>query len=187
MKFKEITVERNFRISNDDPYLKERITATVQLDDTDNEQMAMNMARQQLIKNFKLAYPNVYTYLNFDEVNSNGTIPNQHYIDAHGKSNQEFIETVLHEDGNFSSTLKDKEYIPPKQTLEEQIQSCTSIDGDDGLYSWLTIAKSNKKLMEVYNKKLEELQRKDEFWQKAYKEAVNSQIGLQNSQFANQK
>lgn len=157
MKFKEITVERNFRISNDDPYLKERITATVQLDDTDNEQMAMNMARQQLVKNFKLAYPNVYTYLNFDEVIQKTyselgldtpTLSNKWQEITHDST--KIIPT--HISNPITGINLDSEKPP---TLEEQIQSCETIEQ---LRGWQLIANMQPKLKELYENKYKQLQ-----------------------------
>lgn len=67
MKTKEITVERNFHIMNDDRFIMEKISQTIELEENDWEDEAINIARKLIESNFKAAYPNVYVHLNFDE------------------------------------------------------------------------------------------------------------------------
>jgi len=69
MKIKEITVERNFHIMNEDRFIMEKISQTIEFDENDIgfEHAAMDAARQQIIDNFKHAYPHLKTHLNFDE------------------------------------------------------------------------------------------------------------------------
>lgn len=183
MKFKDVFIERNFRISNDDQYAKERIAATILLDDGEDEQKAMNLAREKIVQNFKAAYPKVYTYLNFDEVRqvddvvfSDGSkvkdyaqvttksvavfengepkfYDNIHDLKASTgieKISKGTIEEQIHKawDGTDGATY----HKPP--TLEEQIEASKDLNELNG---WKLIAKTNRKLQKIFDKKEKEL------------------------------
>lgn len=135
MKFKEITIERNFHIINDDRFIMEKIHATIQLDDFDDEQLAMNTARAQIVENFKKAYPNVYVHLNFNE----SQIFKEH----------DSVGLPLPKDYVDAPNVKIK-----KMTLEEQIQSCTTIEA---LNTFKIIAGMNPKLQDIWDEKYIEL------------------------------
>lgn len=142
MKFLKVGCERNFRISNDDPYAKERIWAELGLDDGEDEQKAINLARDKMVQNFKAAYPHVYTHLNFEVIEQQTYIPMknhpnvQAYYDEVNKLNKEEAQTIS------------------KGTIEEQIQACTTLDE---LKSFELISKMNNKLFEQYREKQKQI------------------------------
>jgi hypothetical protein len=125
---------------NDDRFIMEKISATIEMDDSEDEQLAMRAARGQIIENFKAAYPNVFTYLNFD-VTEQRNIPIT-FVDEGGYG------TPL--TGALETTTIPTEKVN-KGTLEEQIQACTT---EHELCSFNLIAKMNPKLSELYDNQL---------------------------------
>lgn len=67
MIFKTISVKRNYHISNTDQYMKEELSSSADLEDGEDEQLAINKVRERLNANHRSAYPNVDRSLNFDE------------------------------------------------------------------------------------------------------------------------
>ncbi len=158
MKTTSITVERNFHIMNDDRFIMEKISWTVELDETDDPHDAIDIARSHITDNFKHAYPKVYTHLNFhvvrdysNDINSlpNCQIPTNPTIEV--KVNGAYGKML---DTNRENQVEKIKQIP----LEEQIQSCKTVDE---LNSFTLIAGMNTKLQEQYHRKLKELEIKD--------------------------
>lgn len=142
MKFKEITIERNFHILNDDRFIMEKVSATIQLDDYDDEQLAMNTARAQIIDNFKAAYPKVYTHLNFDE-----SIDKPHRTTQWLPLPTDYVNAATIKVEQSSEKIN-------KGTIEDQIQACTTMDS---LLEWKLLANANKSVKNAYDNKLKEL------------------------------
>jgi hypothetical protein len=160
MKFKEIVIERNFRISNDDQYAKERISASISLDDGEDEQKAMNLAREKIIENFKQAYPKVYTYLNFDE-----TIQVNNWGGKLEIGGVMYPSKELPKDKSDYPKVSFEAAVPTekinKGSIEDQINACTEIELPNGLKSFEMIASMNPKLKLLYQQKEDELIRKE--------------------------
>ncbi len=156
MKTTSITVERNFHIMNDDRFIMEKISVTVEVCDEDYTQDCIDNARKQIEANFKAAYPKVYTHLNFDEVRQLDK-EERNFIEV-GKIRQQDIEDRLKDFDNGSyqnhiilPTPSEKiKQIP----IEEQIQVCKTIRE---LNSFKIIARMNPKLTELWDKKSKEL------------------------------
>ncbi len=166
MTTKSICVERNYRISNDDIYMKARLSQDVVPDENESMETATLRAIQQLDNVFRIAYPHVAEHINFHktiQVNPEyAHLLKQDLQNIEVKTGQRFTnaETVLQNTAHnqFIQTLNPTEKIQ-KGTIEEQIEACTEIEGkeDYQLESFKLFASTNKKYKEVYNKKLSEL------------------------------
>jgi hypothetical protein len=151
MRTKEITVERNFHIMNDDRFIMEKISVTVELNQHDNENSIINAAREVLAENFKAAYPKVYAHLNFDEVIQVKAAPVYPY-----EFTQETYQGAIKEAATNPNDLQwhNNPEIDKPQTLEEQIKSCTSINVLKAVYPKLVKDKPEQKVYDEQLKKL---------------------------------
>jgi hypothetical protein len=87
MKTISVTVERNFHIMNDDRFIMEKISHTVELEESDNTQFAMEFARHEIETNFRGAYPHIEEHLNFHvvrQVNKYEAASNDRRLEALG-------------------------------------------------------------------------------------------------------
>lgn len=154
MKYKEITVERNYHISNDDVYMKEKLSATVELDDLDVVEIAIDSVRSTLNNAFKEAYPNVYMHLNFEEKDRNTKQLND-------------VKEVLHTFPTSSDKFKKETPIDQSFNLIDEIQKCDSLS-KLSINRYLCRTGEEKK---AYENKLREL----EYKEKMYQQATNQQ------------
>jgi hypothetical protein len=149
MKTASITVERNFHIMNDDRFIMEKISATIELEEGDRgyEHTVINVARKMVEDNFKAAYPKVEEHLNFH-------VERQYSL----KENYPLgINPNLNNHGEIQPTDIAKNYIAQKinkGTIEEQIEACTEIELPNGLKSFEMIANINPHLKACYNNKM---------------------------------
>lgn len=65
MKTISFNVERNYRISNDDQYMKARFSQEVVPDENETTEDAALRAIKQMDNIFRIAYPHVAEHLNF--------------------------------------------------------------------------------------------------------------------------
>jgi hypothetical protein len=84
---------------NDDRFIMEKISQTLELDDKDDIWNAIDFARRSIEQNFRIAYPKVEEHLNFYVVIQPTDIA------------KEYIEQKIN-----------------KGTIEEQIEACTTVD-----------------------------------------------------------
>ena len=162
MKTTCITVERNYRIDNSDQYMKARFTHSVEPEENETAKEAGLRAIKELDEIFCIAYPHVEPYLNFHVVRQvNYSKDIQHENITNWKFTETRVPIEIKESVHQFDNITHSQEPTPKQTIEEQIQACTSISGEGGLYSWLLLANSNKKLKKLYEEKLKQLQEKE--------------------------
>jgi hypothetical protein len=115
---KSFSVERNYRISNDDPYLKARFSQEVIPDENETTEDAALRAIKQLDNIFRIAYPYVAEHLNFHV---------ERQVNGYGKG-----DLPLPKDYVDVSKIKIELPIEQKSIIEEpydiikEINSCKS-------------------------------------------------------------
>lgn len=116
MKTISVTVERNFHCLNDDRFIMEKISATIELENGDTPQAAMNIARSEIESNFKTAYPTVEEHLNFNVVRQQ----NDNY-----KPIEYMLPKMI---DNFANVPTDKKEEPIDKgfNLIDEILKCTN-------------------------------------------------------------
>jgi len=61
MKVLSITVEKNFHCMNDDRFIMEKISVTSEVEEGESVHSVINIVREEIVTNFKKAYPNLRT------------------------------------------------------------------------------------------------------------------------------
>ncbi len=179
MKTTSITVERNFHIMNEDRFIMEKISMTAELDGTEIVPDAVDRLRDLIEKNFKAAYPKVYTHLNFDEVrqvrdldkclkevsdrqqqkifNPTERPPSPLTTEKLPSINNEQLKNIIEQSGEPLYKKYDEHPTEKiqKGTIEEQIEACTKLSE---LLEWRLLAESTKSLKPIYEKRYFELE-----------------------------
>lgn len=142
-KTTSITVNRNYRVSNDDQYARTTLVHNIDLIDGETKEAETLRAIKELDAIFRIAYPYMEEHLNFYVVRQ-----------VNGKPEMKFHNVPI--DENKFGVFMPTETEPPekKGTIEDQIQACTTIME---LETFKFVAPMNPKLKEKYESKLIEL------------------------------
>ncbi len=167
MVTKSITIERNYRVSNDDPYARTRLVHNIDLEEGETKQDATIRGIKELDEIFCIAYPHVAPHLNFHVVRQIDK-EERNLIEV-GKIRQQDIEDRLKDFDNRSyqnhtvlptppekieQKPTEETNIPKIGTVERtihEIQHCTTFTQ---LKEFELMASMNKKVKGYYDEKM---------------------------------
>lgn len=169
MKTTSITVQHNYRTSNDDPYARTTIIHNIDLEEGETKQEATVRAIKEMDEIFRLTYPYMEEHLNFYVVRQ---LKEQFPIITQDKINT----TLRHEDGSYTSIVNKSVNLGTsekinKGTIEWKYPVATeeTILKEMGSYklgasAFKTVyalqVKDNPKLKKAFDEKLKELESK---------------------------